>query len=256
MKDHWTEYQAKWDRVKPPLRPTPQVVAAMKLSLEDFNPVLLLGVTAELAKVAEDVTAVDRSAEMIDTLWPKDATPAVLGDWLKLPIGSEKFGGVVGDGCFCVVPYQEHERLLAEVARVLKPHGRAIFRLFCRPYEFETVAHVFETVEQTGFHAFKWRLAMALTESLGGKNIPVQSIYEAFVAGFPDREQLAVRTGWDLRDIATIDVYNGSTEVYSFPTRQETFEAVPTEFATVRFVEMDRYELSDRCPLLILDREG
>src|SRR5208282_662795 len=61
MTTHWSRYHAAWNKLAPPLRPNAEVCAAIRRLLgERAGPVLLLGVTPELADVAPRVVAVDR----------------------------------------------------------------------------------------------------------------------------------------------------------------------------------------------------
>ena len=85
--NHWQTYPARWSLLKPPLRPDASVVDRVRaLAGADAAPVLVLGVTPELAAAFAQVEAVDRSAEMIAALWPGDAPGrrAIQGDWLEL----------------------------------------------------------------------------------------------------------------------------------------------------------------------------
>jgi len=139
---------------------------------------------------------------------------------------------------------------------VLRPGGRAVFRVYAAPRRCESIAHVRDDLMASAignFNAFKWRLAMALVVRDKNPNICVRTIYDSFVTDFPGREVIARATGWDSADIDTIDLYRDSTEVYSFPTTEQFESIVPAGFADVRFVESGSYELAERCPLLSID---
>ena len=104
------------------------------------------------------------------------------------------------------------------------------------------------------FHAFKWRLAMALVARQKSPNICVRTIHDSFSNEFPGRDVIARITGWDAADIDTIDVYRHSTEIYSFPTIEQFQSIIPAgTFSNVGFADAGSYELADRCPLLFMD---
>src|SRR5262245_54585614 len=99
--NHWLDFHRKWSRLRPPLRPNHEVIEGMRgLSAAVNGRALLLGVTPELATIAEDVTAVDRSQTMIDYVWPGDTKcrRARQGNWLELDYAADTFSLIVGDG--------------------------------------------------------------------------------------------------------------------------------------------------------------
>ena len=76
---HWQTYPTRWSLLKPPLRPDPSVVERVRsLVGGGAAPVLLLGVTPELAAAFPVLEAVDRSPEMIAALRPIFPDVAVL----------------------------------------------------------------------------------------------------------------------------------------------------------------------------------
>jgi hypothetical protein len=108
--------------------------------------------------------------------------------------------------------------------------------------------------EVAGFHALKWRLAMALVHESGDPNLPVIRILEAFDRLFPDRAVLASATGWSLDEIAEIDAYREGAAVYSFPRRRDVAGTIGPAFGPVQFTDSGTYELAERCPLVRLRR--
>ena len=90
----------------------------------------------------------------------------------------------------------------------------------------------------------------------GDPDIAVVDILAAFDRTFPDRAALVEATRWHPGAVATIDVYAGSREVYSFPTATQLLDAVPPGWGEPRFVASGTYELAERCPLLVVDRPG
>src|SRR5271163_4068693 len=169
MTTHWSRYRAAWERLGPPLRPHAEACAAyLRLLAGCAGPVLLLGVTPELADIAPNVVAVDRDFSLIAGVWPGNTTRrhAVNGNWLTLPLANGSFAAVVGDGALNSVDYPSAQRrIFDEAARVLRPGGRAVFRVYAAPRRCESIAHVRDDLMASAignFNAFKWRLAMAL----------------------------------------------------------------------------------------------
>ena len=257
---HWEEFHRRWARIKPPLRPNAEIVAAFDAALTGHaNRVLLLGVTRELADLGHELIAVDRSAGMIEHVWPGDSARrrAQQGDWLDLKFPKSHFTAVIGDGSLSTLPYPAgHRAFYAQLERVLKPGGRFVVRTFATPDHGDTVDTVADRVAAGrigNFHAFKWQLAMAIVSGSGDANIAVATILEVFNRVFPDRKALAAATGWSADDIATIDVYEGSPDVYSFATLSQLRAAMPKSFARVYIEAVGTYPLAERCPFMVLE---
>ncbi|MCA9647374.1 MAG: hypothetical protein KC492_42080, partial [Myxococcales bacterium] len=239
MTSHWEAYHARWSRLRPPLRPAPEVVAALSEELAAFpaarepeRACLLLGVTPELATIHTPLVAVDRNHAMIDALWiGNDAERrAVRADWTELDPSIGPLGCAVGDGSLNVMASPHPQiQVLKRLRELIPKHGGVVLRCFVRsPAEIdgamnavtpnaETPEQVCDTPElSASFHGFKWRLAMALCNERGS-TLQVAALWGKFHRTFPDRAALAERTGWSLEDIQTIDVYADSRETYSFP---------------------------------------
>lgn len=252
-------FHRRWTRLKPPLRPDDQIVSSYRRAVEGHGRnVLLLGVTTELADIGETTVAVDISKKMIANAWPGDTErrKAVQGNWLDMPLQGREFTAVIGDGVLAGVTLADHATFFSQLARLLLPEARLAIRLYETPEPGETVAQVrAQTLEGkiVGFHAFKWRLAMALATE--GKNpaVPVALIHQTFQREFPDRTALSAATGWSLDEIVEIDAYDGKPMIYQFPTRHELLAHLPKEFADPRFVPSGDYELAERCPILVTD---
>ncbi len=258
MKDSWQEFHRRWARLKPPLRPNAQVVEALHHALEGkLSHVLLLGVTPELANIGISTVALDKSANMIASVWPGDTQSrrSILCDWLNMPI-QPQFSAVLGDGSLNVISHEEYPVLFEKLNFTLLPDARIAIRVFITPDECETVAELRERTlrgPSGGFHAFKWRLAMAIAAERGNPSTPTALIHKVFEHEFPDRTVLARATGWPEDEIGEIDAYADSSNVYSFPTRQELTKRLPKEFKQVRFLTSGSYELAERCPIFVAE---
>jgi hypothetical protein len=255
--DGWDDFHRRWSRLKPPLRANDEVVAAIRRVIAGRDArTLLLGVTPELANIAASTTALDKSESMIARIWPgdTDARRAVLGNWLSMPLGKREFSSVIGDGSLNVIAFADCTALFCELGKVLLPGARLAMRIYEKPEPCETMAQLRRAAmagEITGFHAFKWRLAMAMTSQ--DPTVRVAAIHAAFVTEFPDRDALSHATGWERADIDEIDVYAKQDLVLNFPTRREILNMLPKEFANPRFEISGTYELAERCPILVAD---
>lgn len=246
-RDHWDKHAGQWQRIGSPLRPCAEDIDCFRAALSGSG--LLLGVTPELADIGH-ITALDHNPTMIDRL---AAGMAITGEWLAMPFEPARFDFALGDGSPNMLAYpHEYSALFAQLQRVLKPGGLVAFRLFAAPAEAETLAtlvHAAHAGTIGSFHAFKWRWAMALVAAAGDPNIHVADILAAFNQHFPDRAALAAASGWHPQSIDTIDVYDGSSIVYSFPTLQQ-MQQVAAPWLQQQSVHHGHYELAERCPIL------
>jgi SAM-dependent methyltransferase len=252
-----SDLHKRWARLKPPLRPPPVVIDAMLSLIADCpGKRLLLGVTPELAVAAGDVVAVDWSRPMIEGVWPGSASGRMVveADWCAMPFAAASFNAALGDGALNMLRWSDGYRdAMSELRRILAPRGRTVIRCFVMPDQPETLSSLAADTmagRVAGFHAFKWRLAMAARFENGPPDIGYKAIWQAFEANFPDRTAMSHATGWPIDTIAEIDDYAALMLSKSFPTRAELLAAVPG----ARFVETTGYELADGCPLLVIDR--
>ena len=252
----WSDFYKRWDRSRPPLRPHPQSVAAMARLLADHSgPRLLLGVTPELAALPGQTVAMDWSAEMIAQIWPGNTPDRVVirGDWTEMPFAPAQFASAIGDGSLNMMRWPgDYHMILTRLREVVRPGGRIIFRCFTAPETGETVQQLGQEIMAStpiGFHAFKWRLAMAIVHEQQSTNIPVRAIWDAFEQHFRDRDLLSRASGWSLETIAEIDDYRVSPLDKSFPTRTMLREVFPG----MQLLESGDYEMAERCPLMVFD---
>ena len=257
---HWNEFHRRWARIKAPLRPNAEIVAAFEAALAGHRSrVLLLGVTQELVDLGAELVAVDSSAGMIEHVWPGDLARrrAYLGDWLDLKFPKGHFSAVVGDGSLSTLLYPAgHRAFYAQLEYVLKPGGRFVVRTFATPEEGDTVDAVADRAwgrRIANFHAFKWHLTMAIVSGSGDANVAVADIRDVFNRVFPDRKALAEATGWATEDIDTIDVYENSPDFYSFATLTQLRAVVPKSFKRVDVEAVGTYPLAERCPFMIME---
>ena len=219
---------------------------------------LLLGVTPELAGLANDMTAIDNSAAMIEALWKPlaDVKPAILGDWLDLPFEDASFDTIIGDGCLVLLSHPgQYERFFEQLSRVISPGGRILLRVFVGAEQGESreqVCHAALNGEMKGFHAFKWRLSMAIASEADDRNLCVAETLATFDRLIPDRNKLEAATGWSMDDIETIDFYRDSKTLYCYPALSQVRRIIPYGLRETGII-YGHYELAERCPLMVIE---
>jgi len=256
---HWQDFARQWNRLGSPLRPCAEDVANFRQAMgDDPGRCLLLGVTPELAELTPDITAIDNSAAMIAALWT-NRHEAVLGDWLDLPFPANAFDTVIGDGCLVLLSHPvQHERFFAQVGKVITPGGKILLRVFVSPEQKESRELVCSEAlagKMQNFHAFKWRLSMAIASETEDHHVAVAETCATFDRLIPDRKRLAAATGWRAEDIDTIDFYRGSDARYCYPTLGQVRESIPPSLKEVEVI-YGTYELAERCPILVLESRG
>lgn len=268
----WTPHARQWHKVGPPLRPNEDDLGLMISALEpvflshhEKCPIAILGVTPELVQLpwpaAVTVHAFDHSEEMIASVWsphPKVPSAVASASWQKLPIEDGRFCAVVGDGSLNSLPsLGDYDEVLKELRRVMQPGALAVVRCFIRPDQVQTPEEIRQEVMARrigNFHAFKWCLAMSLTDGPSA-SVEVAQIHSAFETYFPDRCALAQMTGWPREQIDTIDAYKNSRTRYSFPTLAQMRTRCAPYFE-VKAVDYPGYELAQRFPTLTLQRKN
>ena len=254
-----------------PLRPCTEDVRIIEEMLADRADVFgvaaskrvwLLGVTPAIAKArwppGIELLAVERVRAMIDQVWPGDtgSRRAICADWLDAPFQDQYFDLAIGDGCLAAVGHgDELSRLLASIHRCLRRDGYLMMRLFCRPDVAETPDEVFAALESGAigsFHAFKWRLAMALQGLAEAPDVAVDAVWQTWNAARIDWQALAEARGWAPAEVATMDFYRGSPARYNFMR----YDAAIGHLARAGFDLVAKragsYELAERCPTVLL----
>lgn len=247
----------------PPLRPSPEDIAVMRREVRARERgghgarVLVMGVTPELAGLGSHTLAVDRNPSMIRGVWPdfgRKPGSYVCADWGQLPVADGSRDLVLCDGGLTLARFPDGYRAWArEVSRVLSTGGRAVVRAFVLPEEPETAEAVLEDLEGgaiRSFHAFRWRLAMALQRDVE-EGVGVDEVWR-----FWDREgrlalARATSPAWPDEVVHTIEAYRDLTLRLRFPTLGAV-RSVLQELFEERQCYVPRYELGARCPTLVL----
>ncbi len=253
---HWQEFAQRWSRLGSPLRPCAEDVNNFKIAMgDDPRKCLLLGVTPELAALSLQLTAIDNNADMITALW-KNSREAILGDWLEMPFAPASFDTIIGDGCLTLLSQpNQHERFFEQLSKLLRPDGKILLRVFVSADNKETREHVCQEAikgKMKSFHAFKWRLSMAIASEATDYTLSVAETTATFDRLISNREQLATTTHWSIEDIDTIDFYRGSDARYCYPTLKQVCNTIPNSLKVADII-YGTYELAERCPILVLE---
>jgi len=268
---HWRGVAAQWALIGSPLRPCAEDVSILEemiaAELEVFGAgakkrAWLLGVTPEIATARwpreVELLAVERVQAMIDGIWPgdTDGRRAICADWLDVPFPDESFDLAIGDGCLTVVGYRDDlSALLASVHRRLRSGGLLLLRLFCRPDVAETpdaVIAALQSGEIAGFHAFKWRLAMAVQGIVDAPDVAVDEIWRVWNAAQVDTSALAQARGWPPEQVAMMELYRGSPARYNFMRFDDTIRYLQRAGFDLLATRRGSYELAERCPHVLL----
>ena len=265
--DHWSQHAQQWSLIGPPLRPSGQDISLLEQAVTAWSAsngitaprALLCGVTPEIARMrwpaGTRLTAVDRSQAMIAGVWLAGEAPgtAVCGNWFALPLSDCSQDLLIGDGCHTLLVGRDRYIAFArELRRVAAPGSLLAIRYFLRPERSETAGHVIDDLQKGrigNFHAFKWRLAMALHGTLE-EGVRLGDIWEVWNNAVPDPGALAAQLGWSPAVVHTIQNYRDLDTRYSFSTMAEA-RALIGDFRIVA-VQEHGYELGERCPTLIM----
>lgn len=270
--DHWTRHAQQWAAVQPPLRPSAQDIAVPRMVVQEWlqnnqhtgPAVLILGVTRELCSLpfngSGKVIAVDKSAEMIQTLWRPNArgrTKVICADWRDIPLDDASVDLAFADGAFTPLPFPSgYAEVCAELRRLLRPMGQCVIRCFVQAEERESVENVFKDLSRGrigNFHVLKWRLAMAL-QSDAEEGVVLGSVWDTLHTAWPKLEALADFFGWLEAEVRTIEAYREVETRYTFPTLAQHCQLFSSAGFSVTKIVTPEYELGERCPTVVLQR--
>jgi hypothetical protein len=220
--------------------------------------VFLCGVTPEIVTMSWpfpiELTGMDQVESMVRLVWPGDLPGirrGLVGNWLEsgLEPGSQDL--VIGDGGFLFFSYPDAQRALLSAMRLLlSPSGLFVYRHFAQVEKQESLDEVFSAASSGSigsFHAFKWRLAMALQED-SSSGIRQHDVWAAWTQASIDPAGLP-QPGWSKRAVSTIELYRDKQARLHFPTLPEFKSLLEEEYTGVQ-VRVPRYELGERCPVL------
>lgn len=269
--DHWRGIAGHWALLGSPLRPCEEDLRIFEelLSCDAGIPVAtarkrawLLGVTEEIAAARWmneiDFVAAERVQSMIDVAWPGNTGRrwAICADWLHAPFADESFDLVIGDGCLTVVGYPDGlTALLGSVHRCLRRDGYLMLRLFCRPDVAETPEAVMAALrsgEIGSVNALKWRLSMAVQGLTGAHAVGLHDVWTVWNEPQWNARTLAAGLGWTPAQVGTIEYWRGSSARNVFLRFDEAIGLLRRAGFDLVAARTGRYELAERCPLLLL----
>jgi SAM-dependent methyltransferase len=265
---HWNSVAARWHLYASPLRPCAEDLSTFGDFIRAHGPApsngspaaLILGVTPEIATMwwptGTFVTGVDRSQEMIDRAWPGDrpgVRRAICADWFALPDPARSYDLVLADGSFNLLGYpDEMRRLIARLRGTAQPGALLVTRTFTRPAACEGLAALDEAARAGaagGFHAFKFRLAMAL-QSTPGEGVSLDDIWRLWQQMKDAIPGLSTKNKWAPDVVGTIELFRGKQMRLSFPSRGELITALEAAGMTLLETRVPGYELGERCASL------
>jgi len=271
----WRQRARDYDRMGSPLRPVAQDIgfleeAAAAWSADAGRPpvALLLGVTPAIAHMAwpagTRLRALDKSPEMIRALWsPPPGLDATVesGQWLEMDrhAAAGSVDLVFCDGGFTLFGFPDEQRRLAKaLSRILSPAGQAVLRMFVQPTSADSPDRVLDDLEAgvfDSFHAFKWRLVMAL-QSDERSGVDLDGVYTCFAA----RQAASARfrealQRFEAETVATMEVYRGLHQRHYFPSLA-SLEAAFAGALTRQVHRFPDYMLGDRSPTITWSRAG
>lgn len=267
--DVWEKQRKQWGLLSSPLRPTKEDVRIYNHEISTWvGPqdkaltALILGVTPELPALhwpqGSTVYGLDRSMSMIHSIWPRQvahASGCIAMDWLAVPLAPGCADMILGDGSFSLVSWPDgYINMLGIIEGLLKPGGRLLVRFFTRSGPDEDCDIVFDDLMNGrigSFHAFKWRLAMAI-QGANPDGVVVSDIWKVWHSKGITDEQVASRNNWPIEVVGTINAYRDAGQVLTFPQQKKLRELLARRM-NIKSFQLPEYELGERCPIIAME---
>jgi hypothetical protein len=267
---HWQENARRWQRLGPPLRPAAQDIGFFSDIVREWGRhhgpprVLLLGVTPEIYHLpwpeGTIFLAVDKSQAMIDAVWPGPKEAAQCVDWVSLQLPNKSRDIVLCDGGLPLIAYpNQQQQLVRNLQAILSDQGLCILRLYVPPPEHESPEAVLRDLIEgriPNLNVLKLRLGMSLMEN-PSVGVSLGLIWQVLHEVAPDLERLASKIGWSAEHIMVINAFRNSADRFYFVTvnqATELFCTNPGGFEVHDLRVPSSYELSERCPTIVLKR--
>jgi len=253
------KHSNNWNKLTPPLRPTP-AVAAMMQQLSKQGRALMFGVTPELHKVFPDLLAIDANPEMIKQVWPGDTLlrTALVGECMSMRFPPESFANVIGDGAITMLSSPDNIREIQNKAyEWLEPGGMFIHRLFECPDEQITLDRLIDILKNPAtmnWNAFKMLMMFHRAQN-NNSIIQLNSVLDLFNEIAPDRDAVCTATGWDRAVVDTIDLYQGIGTITYKPNRAQWIEMIPEDAVNIHFHTVPGYDLYEMCPIMTWEKK-
>lgn len=263
----WPKAARFWPRIGAPLRPAAEDLRFIESLLHDRagQPLrgLILGVTPEFQRLpwpeGSRINALDRTPEMIEYVWPGNREQAVLGDWRDIPWPEAEFDLVLCDGGLHLLDYPDGQTaMVKELARVLKPGGLALFRLFTPPPAAEPAAAVLEDLMAgriRDLNCLKLRLGNAL-QSGPETGVALAEVWRTLRDGTSDWQTLSERIRWPLEQLEAIDAYRDNPAHYHFVSPEQV-DALFAEYGFERTARLlPDYVMGGQCPTHVFTKKA
>lgn len=266
MSDRWKHAARHWAQMGHPLRPGTADLRVITTWLADpeFRAsalrAIVLGATPEYHALPwplnTQVMAIDRSATMLQAIWP--GPTSLRADWLNLPLAAAAVDLALCDGGLALQawPLEQHA-LVTSMLRILRPGGLLILRCFVPPPIRESVESIRDDV-RAGRHVnhnlVRLRLWMALQES-PEKGVNNRTAWRALAAFEPRIETLAslLQVDADYLRAAVTDADERMFHFADLATIVAMFCQAPGGFRLEEQHVAD-YPFAALCPTLVLRR--
>jgi SAM-dependent methyltransferase len=266
LKKAWNDAARQFHAYGPPLRPSPADIRILQVMIATWcgtnrterGRVFLCGVTPEIVSMSWpfpiELIGMDQAEGMVRLVWPGDlpgVRRGVVGDWLTSGLAAGSQDIVIGDGGFAFFSFPDGQRaLMSELRRVLAHDGLFLYRHFAQVEDRESPEVVLTAARSGsigGFHAFKWRLAMAM-QADSASGVRQQDVWTAWTEARINPTILP-QPGWSERAVGTIDLYREKQARLYFPTVREFTALLEEQYSEIK-VEYPGYELKERCPTI------
>ncbi|KHF25312.1 class I SAM-dependent methyltransferase [Solemya velum gill symbiont] len=227
---------------------------------------LILGVTPELYSLpwpaGSEVRAADRTAEMIEYVWPGSTSMVFQSDWREIDSPDASFNIILCDGGWHLLDYpQEQAQLAHQLARMLIPGGLFAVRLFVTPVVPEHPDEVLKELFSgtiPNLNQLKLRLGMAMQTS-AEKGVALHDIWTQLNRLEADWSHLAERLGWPLEHLEAIEAYHDTSARYHFVTVEQVIEQLcRASGGSFQLEDMSTpaYPMGGQCPTLLFRRQA
>ena len=270
--DHWAEMARQWQQAGSPLRPSKQDRSFCINAVEEWHRhrgvaprVLILGVTPDIYRLPwpelTDILAVDRSQPMIDIVWPGPNEAVLCADWLSMALLDNSRDIAFCDGGLHLLSYPQEQQQLVHILRsLLSDKGLCILRLFVPPRQRESPNAVLQDLLEgriSNLNILKLRLAMSL-QDCAEKGVELKKVWCTLHEIASDLGGLAEKIGWPAEHMLAVNIYRDSTARYSFVTVDQVCDLFCGSSGgfKLRYLHVPSYELGERCPTIVLQRES
>ncbi len=259
----------QWVQLGSPLRPSAQDLSFFTDAINYWVRkkvvcrALILGVTPELYNLPwpqrTEVLVADFSANMINHVWPGPRNSAICAEWTNLPLENNSCDIVLCDGGLNLLSYPDGQcKLIRTLQRIVVPGGLCIFRLFVPPRKSETVEEVLQDMLDAKIpkvNVLKLRLWMALQKDVA-QGVQMKKVWDEVFRVAPDFDRLALKTGWPIEHLLTINSFKDNPARNYFLNTDEVqnlFCKMPGGFEFLA-VHVPEYERGECCPTVVFRR--